>query len=314
MNTRPIFPILFLFAFFQLGLTEAFSQDNKEPFRTERFSISEGTTLETELSGSSIAIERGNVSEMVVHMFLKKNGEYFLESDSETQDFLEDFDVDVHQSGKTVTISAKPKSNFNFSWGSKPSLSFLVITPGDLDTHIRTSGGSVSLQQINGTHDLASSGGSIRVADSKGEVISKSSGGSISLTDFVGQVDVRTSGGSIKIEGLEGDLIASTSGGGMSLSHISGSIDASSSGGSIKASLDRVDGDMNFKSSGGSIQVALTDNAKFDIEVRGGGIRSDLDHFNGTITKDKISGSVNGGGPAISMQSSGGSIRVSNTD
>lgn len=304
--------LLFLLTFFQLGLTEAISQDNKEPFRTERFASSDAAMLEGELAGSSVSIYQGNVSEVIVHAFLKKNGRYLEDGDEEVGEFLSEFEVSIAQSGNTISISTKPKSSRNFNWKNRPSLSFEVITPGELDTHIRTSGGSVSIEGVHGAFDLASSGGSIRVADSSGEVLSQSAGGSFSLSDFQGNVEAKTSGGSIKVENLEGDIIAHTSGGGMSLADISGTIDAASSGGSIKASIGAVSGDMSFKSSGGSIQLAVSQSSSFDLDIRGGSIQSNLDHFSGSIEKNRVSGSVNGGGPALSLQSSGGSIRISN--
>ena len=139
---------------------------------------------------------------------------------------------------------------------------------------------------------------------------SKSSGGSISLTDFEGQVDVQSSGGVVKISDLRGSVSVNTSGGSVTLEGIAGKINASTSGGSIKAKLLAVKEDLSFKSSGGSISAQFPAGLGLDLDLRGGRVNSQFSNFDGEIKKDLVLGKMNGGGPLISMQSSGGIISL----
>lgn len=314
MKTNPSFALMFFVAFWYLGLSVAYTQTDKKPLASKEFNLSGTASLKVEVHGASISVQSAPGNKLEVRYFLKKDGKYLSQSDSEAQEFLEGFDIQVSQSGNTVSILAKQKSSNGWNWKNRPSLSFEVSSPRELNTDIRTSGGSVYLQEVRGTHEIGSSGGSISVKNSWGNLNSKSSGGSFYLMDFEGDAHVQTSGGSVKVEDMNGNLIAKSSGGGMTLNDVSGSIDAHTSGGSIRANLPQVNRDMNFQSSGGSIQVSVSSNARFNVELKGGSISSQLINFQGTTSKTLISGKVNGGGPTIQMQSSGGSIRIENAD
>jgi hypothetical protein len=301
---------LIALAFFQAGLTNAYGQENKTPYQTKEFKVSGQTTVKSELSGASVSIKGGAGDALKVQIFLKKDGVYLTETSKEAQDFLEDFKVEVTQTGETVMLIAKQKSPGSMNWKNRPQVSFEISSPMNLNTDIQTSGGSVSLERIAGTQTIQTSGGSIRIQDSEGLVNTQSSGGSFNLNGFQGNVDVRTSGGSVKIYGLQGDLEAHTSGGGMTLENIKGSVDAQSSGGSIRAILSEVNEEMNFSTSGGSISAVIPKGLGLDLEISGSRVNSALSNFSGEIKKDRISGKLNGGGIPLKMQSSGGSINL----
>ena len=308
------FALMFFLAFFSLGLSVAYSQSDKKPIESKTYSLSGTGTLEVDVSGASVLVQSTAGNQLQVQAFFKKDGKFLSQTDSEAQEFLEKFDISISQSGNTISVIAKQKSSSSWNWRNRPSLSFEILAPQNLNTDIRTSGGSMSLQGIQGTHQLGSSGGSISVKNSGGQVYSKSSGGSFYLAGFEGNVEVQTSGGSVKVEELRGDIVAKTSGGGMTLIEVSGRIEAQTSGGSIRAELAEVRNPMNFQSSGGSIQISVSSKARFNVEMKGGGLSSQLNNFQGTTSKNLISGKVNGGGPTIYMHSSGGSIRIGHSD
>lgn len=312
MKTNSTFAFLFFLAFFYLGLSIAYTQTDKVPFDTKEFTLSGTGSFEGEVSGASISITGTSGNKVTVNYFLKKDGKYFSASASEVKEFLEDYTIEISQTGNRISLTAKQKSSGNWSWRNRPTLSFEISAPKNFNTTIRTSGRAVSLNELNGRQELASSGGSITIKNSQGEINSQSSGGSFNLSYFEGKLDARSSGGSIRVSEFKGDISAQSSGGGINLEGISGSINASSSGGSIKANLVSISKDLIFKSSGGSIAVTVPSNLAFDIDLRGGSLNSSLQNFQGTTTKNQISGKVNGGGPFISMQSSGGSIRIEN--
>ena len=61
--------------------------------------------------------------------------------------------------------------------------------------HVHTSGGSITLDEIEGTIQAHTSGGRIRATEIHGEILAKTSGGSITLEDIIGNVEAKTSGG-----------------------------------------------------------------------------------------------------------------------
>jgi len=138
------------------------------------------------------------------------------------------------------------------------------------------------------------------------------SGGSIEIENLTGKVDAHTSGGSISVEDVEGDVNIKTSGGSLDLENIIGEINAKTSGGSIKLKIPtKPTKDIKVKTSGGSISAYLVKDVAVDLSAKtsGGRVTSEFD-VNGTISKRKIEGTINGGGPELVLKTSGGSVRI----
>ncbi len=138
----------------------------------------------------------------------------------------------------------------------------------------------------------------------------RTSGGSISLMDIEGSANARTSGGRIKVESITGDIDVRTSGGSISLEGINGSVDASTSGGSINAEVTSPNKFIDLRTSGGSITVTVPKGRGYNLDLDGNRVRADLENFKGEIEKDEVKGSLNGGGVRIKARTSGGSVRL----
>jgi hypothetical protein len=138
------------------------------------------------------------------------------------------------------------------------------------------------------------------------------SGGSIEIENLTGKVEAYTSGGSITLEDLQGDVNIKTSGGSLDLDNIIGRINAKTSGGSIKLKLPKnPTKDSKLKTSGGSITAYLAKDVAVNLTAKtsGGRVSSEF-AVKGDISKRKIEGTINGGGPELVLKTSGGSVRV----
>ncbi len=138
------------------------------------------------------------------------------------------------------------------------------------------------------------------------------SGGSIEIEDLKGKVNAHTSGGSISVEDVEGDVNIKTSGGSLELENIIGEINAKTSGGSIKLKLPKNPAkDAKVKTSGGSITAYLAKDVAVNLTAKtsGGRVSSEF-AVNGTTSKRKMEGTINGGGPELVLKTSGGSVRI----
>lgn len=147
---------------------------------------------------------------------------------------------------------------------------------------------------------------------SKYNVDLNTGGGSIELSDLNGKVDVHTSGGSISLGRIQGDVQAKTSGGSIRVEEVAGNIDAHTSGGSIKAYISKQPTeDCRLKTSGGSVTAYLLPSIKVDLSAStsGGRVRSDFE-VSGSVSKTKVKGTINGGGPDLVLRTSGGSVSV----
>ena len=280
------------------------------PYLSKSFDLSGPGKIETRTSGASVAITGTDGNQVIVELFVKRNGKAVDTNDADVQRRLENYKIDIDKKGNTVSVIVEAKKSPDWSKGNNINLSFEIQVPYEMSSDLTTSGGSIAISGIEGDQTLKTSGGSVRISGSSGMVAAKSSGGSLSISEFSGSLDLNTSGGSVKVSGMSGDLTINSSGGSVSLDNVSGKVYASTSGGGIKADIINIDDALTLKSSGGSISAIIPKGLPMDLDLKGGNVNTKLTNFEGEMKRDKIIGKSNGGGVLISMASSGGSIRL----
>jgi hypothetical protein len=188
------------------------------------------------------------------------------------------------------------------------------IDLGNLSGRIiaETSGGAIQLEGAEGTVALHTSGGSIRVVQVEGDVRVDTSGGKIDVADVIGDVQANTSGGSIAIIRVTGQVSARTSGGSIQVREAGETVDATTSGGSLFASFVGPPAG-SLETSGGSIDVQFpaSAGANLDAQTRGGRVEvAPPLQVAGDTGSRHVVATINGGGAALRLHTSGGSIRV----
>lgn len=187
----------------------------------------------------------------------------------------EDFDVRFEQSSSGINVYGERDQNQG--WGNySVKVKFYFYVPEEFNM------------------DLNTAGGSIKIEDLIGNIEAQTSGGSIALGDIVGDVDVHTSGGSIRVDSVYGE------------------IDANTSGGSINVEFKKqITENAKLTTSGGSITATLPEDIELDISAStsGGRVSSEFD-VDGRVKKQSIKGMINGGGPDLTLRTSGGSVKI----
>lgn len=294
---------------------------------TKKFSSAEIKGLVVNTSGGSIQVDGNAGSETTVEMHVRPNNNRNL-SKSEIQEILDrDYEISIVQNGSTIEARARKKNKTN--WRNGLSISFRILTGTNVTTDLNTSGGSIRIANLNGRQNFRTSGGSLKVDNIKGSINGKTSGGSITaersegdiqlstsggsitLDQLHGNIEVKTSGGSIKGSDIEGTLYAATSGGSIKLGNLSCVLDAKTSGGSVTAELFNIPGDVRLSTSAGSVNLAIPETSAVDLDLKGMRVNADnLNNFNGTNSKGKLSGTLNGGGNSIYASTSAGSVNL----
>lgn len=178
----------------------------------------------------------------------------------------------------------------------------------------RTSGGSIELTSCGSPVDLKTSGGSIEVVDVAGDVQAQTSGGSLRFGAIQGSIWGKTSGGSIRVASCSGGADVQTSGGSIKLQSVGGDVNAKTSGGSIHAvTKTQLQDACNLRTSGGGITVTLIPDIAInvDAETSGGRVSTDFavaSIIQGKVPRNRLKGSINGGGPLLKLHTSGGNI------
>lgn len=305
-----------------LGLTLAFTAcediswaESKEDILTKSFNVSEGGALTMDVERGSIEVDTEKGDTLKVKVVMKARAS----SESKAQEIFEDYHIDFKHTGSDVRVTAEWEGSKRFfSRGNKLRVRFLVTVPEKYDLDLRTSGGSISVSDIEGEVKVKTSGGSLKFDTVKGEVWGRTSGGSIKLEGCTGNADVDTSGGSISIGKVEGEVKARTSGGSIQVNEVMGTINASTSGGSVSAYISRQPmGDCTLKTSGGSVTAKLAKDIKVDLDAKTSGGRVYTDFPVTTKSgksKRKLITKINGGGPELYIRTSGGSIKIKEID
>ena len=269
---------------------------------------------------------------------------------AEIAERLKDYDINITQEGSTIVATAKRRNNnddwkrslsISFKFYTPRTVSTDLRTSGgsiQLSTlagnqRFRTSGGSLNLSDVQGNIngqtsggsinidrcretgsadriDLQTSGGSIEAKESSGNMRLHTSGGSIRLTDLKGTIDAQTSGGSVNGDNVEGDIKASTSGGSVRLANVSGSLDASTSAGGVDVSITKLTGPIRLTTSAGNVRVKMPLDKGISLNLSGNNIKIPLSNFSGDTEKDRIKGTLNGGGIPVTLSASSGSVYV----
>jgi hypothetical protein len=289
----------------------------------KRFEIPAGGLLEVESEGASVTVSThdGAGARVVI-----------TRGTDDEKEIREDYRVEITQTGNVLRVDLERLRDWHFfDWSFRGTeieievprrFDIDAVTSGgaigveDLDGKVeaRTSGGSISLAAISGPVTATTSGGSIRLKSSGGDADVRTSGGSIVIGDVSGTVNARTSGGSIVIDRAEASVKATTSGGSIEIEEVRGPILASTSGGSVRAYLSEPPGaDSSLRTAGGGITVYLADGVGVNVDARAQRVISDFDVAEGAggyQDDDELLGAINGGGPTLTLRTSGGGIRV----
>ncbi len=340
-----------LLSLFILGLSissVSWAQDKETPYFVKTYKSSEIKNLNVRTSGGGISVTGGDGDETRVEVYLKVNNGGSKLSKDEIENRLKEYELSVKKEGETILCIAKRKSESNWNnWKNGLSISFKIYTPEKISTDLVTSGGGISLKNLNGNLGFSTSGGGLKLQNLGGIIKGRTSGGGINISGCRDNIDVATSGGGIDAENCNGDIKLTTSGGGLTLKKLNGSIKATTSGGGIRA--EEISGDFVTSTSGGSIKLEdITASVK--ASTSGGGIDADikslgkylslstsagsihvrmpmdkgmdldldgqrvkvpnLSKFNGTVEKDRVKGLLNGGGIAVRMNANSGGVYI----
>ena len=279
-----------------------------DPYRVETFPVQSGGTLTVRTSGGSISVSGTTRNEARVEMVVRKNGRILSPSDTD----LSNYTITIRKDGNDVIAVAERKSSVGNIWSgyNNESISFVVSVPASYSAELGTSGGSIRVSNLDGSHSVNTSGGSLKFENINGEVQGRTSGGSIDAQGIRGPLDVATSGGSIRVGDVEGEMTLRTSGGSIRIEDAKGRVDGSTSGGSINATFAEVTGPIDLGTSGGSVTVSLPRDLEFNLDARGSRVTANDFSFNGRTERNRMTGTVNGGGVSIRLRTSAGTVRI----
>ena len=300
--------------------------------------------VEARTSGGGIEVTGvTNPSDARIEVYINQSGHHGEYSKEEIRTKVEtEYDLTVTASGNKLTAIAKPKKEIR-NWNNVLSFSFNIYVPVACGTNLNTSGGGISISNLNGDQHFSTSGGGLDVSgltgkiegrtsgggidvkDCKDDIDLETSGGGIEATNCTGRIRLNTSGGSLDLKKLNGNIRASTSGGNIdgqmisgeldthtsggniNLTAMTGSLEASTSGGNIDIQFNEVGKYVKLSNSGGSVYLEMPKGKGISLDVHGDRIKTEgLSNFSGSMEKQSINGTVNGGGIPVDIHAGSG--------
>lgn len=228
----------------------------------------------------------------------------------------EKFDVKFSTEGDRVTVIGKSGDNSFFKWDvGNLDIHYYVSVPKKFTVKASTSGGNMTLRDLEGDVRFETSGGNLSIEAVEGTVNVSTSGGNIDVRKIKGSVKGETSGGNVRADNVAGDVNVQTSGGEIELESIDGSVHAETSGGGITLKLTGENKGVDVHSSGGDINIYVSESiaANLEASTSGGRVRCELPiTVKGDMSDDELRGKINGGGNVIRAETSGGDVRIKN--
>ncbi|HJT80208.1 MAG TPA: DUF4097 family beta strand repeat-containing protein [Chthoniobacterales bacterium] len=246
------------------------------------------------------------------------------------KEFVAAAPITVSQENNVITVRAR--SNRHWEWNDRHTrmeARYSIQVPRSFNADLHTGGGAIQVSDVSGKVEANTGGGKLKFSRVDGSTDAKTSGGAVSLTDCDGAIQIQSSGGRIVANGGKGSLDAQTSGGQISvrnfagqvdlvsnggqliLNEITGPISARTGGGQINATVSAAT-DIKLETGAGAITVGIPANGGFNVDARSeiGGVTTDLPVNEGRHDRDTLTGSINGGGKALFLRTSAGSINI----
>jgi hypothetical protein len=128
------------------------------------------------------------------------------------------------------------------------------------------------------------------------------------------QLHISTVNGGLDVSGIEGRVHAEATNGGIRARDLIGPIEASTTNGGVDVSMLKLSDSIKLETVNGGIKLSLPADAKASVlaQVVNGGIDVDGVTIDAqTMSKRKLEGKMNGGGPNIDLQGVNGGIKIS---
>jgi hypothetical protein len=185
---------------------------------------------------------------------------------------------------------------------------------------LETAGGEIFVHEAGGPLQASTGGGNIRVDRAAGSVIARTAGGLIQVEQASGPVTAESSGGAIQVNSSNG-VRCESAGGTIRLRDAGGSVRAFASSGSILAELGAAKILQNsvLSTNAGDITVLIPSNLRLTVEATNesggeGRINSDFPELRLRVPgfpgagPAVAEGALNGGGPVLRVNVTGGTI------
>ena len=295
--------LLALLSFLSISVIALAQSPDYKPdnaYQLKSFNSKNLRNLDVRTSGGHITVKGGSKS-FDVEAYVRRKSKFVSKGED-----IGPWIIEMNEKGATLEIIAKSTKSFR---NNDISISFIVYVPDEINSELSTSGGHITVSDLQGDQNLRTSGGHIKLTNVRGTLDGRTSGGHLDLVDCQGKIELRTSGGHITMNNTAGVIDARTSGGHIKLDNVSGELSAETSGGNINATLGNIQKSVVLETSGGNISVEMPSD-DYDLDIEGSHVNAKVENFEGTKESDFMRGRIGKGGTRVRLRTSGGMVNI----
>jgi hypothetical protein len=246
----------------------------------------------------------------------------------ERRDWASDPRIQSRQDGNSVALRALGGDNPDgrswwngwgwWGWGGNYShrLDIEVRMPKDADLRLQTTNGAIDVSSVDGNISIQTRNGRISARQLSGTIDIGSTNGGIELDTLKGALTVHSSNGHITASRLDGKCDLSTSNGWIQVEGRFESLDIGSTNGAIDGRVEsgsRMSSSWHIRTTNGRVDLSVpTDlKANLNVDTNNGRIKLDLPvAMQGFEDRGLVRGTLNGGGPELSISTTNAGIHV----
>ncbi len=261
------------------------------------FSVKEGGTLSLDLDRGSIVIRSSSESTVFVEVVRIVAAD----DKEEAKRMLEDHQLEILKKGNDVVMRSRFDQD-GIGWKKwrdhdRVKLKVLVRVPSRYNVDFTTGAGNVYAEAVDGRVEGTTGAGNVEIGRVSGQVRITSGTGNVDIAGASGPVEVVTGAGNITIGDVGGEVVANTG------------------AGNIEARISEQPSNRSRLETGaGNVTVYLADHVGMDVHAETGIGSADCEFglkVSGKFLSGKsFKGSVNGGGPVLTMHAGAGSVSL----
>ena len=269
--------------------------------------VSGGVSLDVSTGSGDIVVKAGGSNQVVVHGTIHSSNWIFGgSSDSAVQQV--ESNPPIQQSGNSIRIG------YNLPEDVKRhvAISYEITVPADTSLQAHSGSGNVEVAGVRNGVQAQTGSGDIRLRDLGSRLQAQTGSGNIRGEDISAPFSAQTGSGDIEASLMgSGDVDVHTGSGTIRVRGIKGGMRARTGSGDIQADGNVANG-WQLHSGSGNIRMAVGSSGfNLDAHTSSGSIHSDLPiTVQGSITPNRLKGSVRGGGPEVEVSTGSGDVDI----
>jgi hypothetical protein len=310
MNTR-LFCCLALGALFAIPAAPA-----AEKIVRRTFPVGPGCRLKVDTFRGSIEVAEGDRPEISVEARLSVP----TEDEARAGRAFATVEMDIGGGENEVTILARDPAQtailFDWEDEDRVELSVRVVVPRTCDVETAIGNGKITVGSLKGAMSARAGSGTIYFKGVDGTVRAETDAGDIIVSHSTGGATLSTKSGSIRVGAVGGGSSLRAVSGDIEIMHAPAGVSASAEAGTVTAGFPAgLSGDSRLATDGGSVNVKIDPAAACTIHAASsalGDVRSTLplSIVSGGNGKTRLDATLNGGGPVIAIDASGGHVTI----